>query len=393
MATEELQLPPLGMRAASASEPTPDLQQPAFAANRLPLLLYPTWQENYSHTLGNNIGWLFTHLVKSSPSWASAVRLVLYTPYGLAVPPHWHGLATAITPHPLQSFAEFSARFINNSSRCYKDMLVCAADDMGHASNLWQATQHILQHHLPSLPPLEPPIEWQPDSQATSNPIRAWGPSAAATLVRVVFARRDGAAVRQMSNLDELLRECNMWTYRTPATGRLYRAVCGSWIFTNLTTSIAVAQQADVLIGVHGANMANSWFMRPGSSAIEIFPPAWPWNIHRQWLEQDPLAQLQWWGLIVKDPAAYSPGALELQMASKPGLYQGRQGLYKLQRDRNVRVPWVGIEMVLREVAAARGSMGVYRAAVLQRRQLWEVTATSVGPLEVAPPSELLLDG
>ena len=47
-ATEELQLPPLSIRAASSSEPTPDLQQPAFAADRLPLLLYPTWQENYS---------------------------------------------------------------------------------------------------------------------------------------------------------------------------------------------------------------------------------------------------------------------------------------------------------------------------------------------------------
>jgi len=35
-------------------------------------------------------------------------------------------------------------------------------------------------------------------------------------------------------------------------------------------------------------------------AAIEIFPPAWPWDIHRQWLEQDPLTQLQWWGLVVK---------------------------------------------------------------------------------------------
>ena len=95
----------------------------------------------------------------------------------------------------------------------------------------------------------------------------------------------------------------------------------------------------------------------------------------------------------LQDPAAYSPGALELQMASKPGLYQGLQGPYKLQRDRNVQVPWAGLERVLREVAAAWGSIGVYRAAVQQHRQLCEVTATSVGPLEGAPPSELLLDG
>ena len=58
------------------------------------------------HTLHNSMGWLYTHLVKSNASWADRVSLVLYTPHGLAVKQHWHGLAAAVTPHPVRSFAE-----------------------------------------------------------------------------------------------------------------------------------------------------------------------------------------------------------------------------------------------------------------------------------------------
>ena len=177
---------------------------------------------------------------------------------------------------------------------------------------------------------------------------------------------------------------------------------------SGLLARLAVAQSADALIGIHGASIANSWFMRPGSSGVqagsappsawqhtwlpaallttkssarladvnctpvqqvclgwlqasprnhgtcaakarhvdgiasckcsrlpprvaewlaqssnlrvcvacahppqampdlsapavvEVYPPAWLWDVHRRWLEQDPQAQLQWWGLLVK---------------------------------------------------------------------------------------------
>ncbi len=47
----------------------------------------------------------------------------------------------------------------------------------------------------------------------------------------------------------------------------------------DLFTGMAAAQEADVFVGVHGANMANAWLMRPGSSMIELQPygfDAWP---------------------------------------------------------------------------------------------------------------------
>ena len=33
---------------------------------------------------------------------------------------------------------------------------------------------------------------------------------------------------------------------------------------------IAAAQQADIFVGVHGANIANGWLMRPGSAVVEL---------------------------------------------------------------------------------------------------------------------------
>jgi capsular polysaccharide biosynthesis protein len=40
--------------------------------------------------------------------------------------------------------------------------------------------------------------------------------------------------------------------------------------FKSVFDGMAAAQQADIFVGVHGANMVNGWFMRPGSSIIEL---------------------------------------------------------------------------------------------------------------------------
>ena len=128
----------------------------------------------------------------------------------------------------------FSARN-SNTSRCFKDLLVCAADDMDHSSNVWQAAQHIARHYRPTLP--DPPLRLITDySQAEED---SKSPQAAAMVLRVVFARRDEAEVWQITNADELRLLCSWWFYRCPATGRLFRAACGTWAFTNLTTSLA----------------------------------------------------------------------------------------------------------------------------------------------------------
>ena len=37
-----------------------------------------------------------------------------------------------------------------------------------------------------------------------------------------------------------------------------------------LKAGIAAAQLADIFVGPHGANIANAWLMRPGSSVVEV---------------------------------------------------------------------------------------------------------------------------
>lgn len=40
----------------------------------------------------------------------------------------------------------------------------------------------------------------------------------------------------------------------------------------SLQAGVAAAQAADVFVGLHGANLANAWLMRPGGSVLEVSP-------------------------------------------------------------------------------------------------------------------------
>ena len=95
----------------------------------------------------------------------------------------------------------------------------------------------------------------------------------------------------------------------------------------------------------------------------------------------------------LQDPSAYTPGELELQLGSHPGLYQGQPGPYKMHRDRNMRVPWAGIDTVLTEIAAAWGDPAAFEDARRAGRQRWVATAEGIhiydGPL---PPVHKRLD-
>ena len=48
----------------------------------------------------------------------------------------------------------------------------------------------------------------------------------------------------------------------------------------NLLAGMAAAQQADIFVGSHGANLANAWFMRPGSSVLELTMFGWEEHGH-----------------------------------------------------------------------------------------------------------------
>lgn len=62
----------------------------------------------------------------------------------------------------------------------------------------------------------------------------------------------------------------------------------------------AVAQQTDVFVAMHGANIANAWFMRPGSSMVEVHSPGYPWSdLYFNFNQGDPESGIFWWNLRV----------------------------------------------------------------------------------------------
>ena len=156
-------MPPLVIRAAAAREPAPDLRQPAFDAAITPLLLFAEWLENFSHSFGNSVSWVHARL-QPHPDLASRVALVLATPFGLPLPPHWQALAGPLVPaRPIQSYADFSARCAGSSrgagaaganhSRCYEELLVCRGSRQQDAVNISQASCRALRTPLAEAQP------------------------------------------------------------------------------------------------------------------------------------------------------------------------------------------------------------------------------------------------
>lgn len=215
----------------------------------------------------------------------------------------------------------------------------------------WQASQHTVEYWHDTWSALQPNISWwqgagsnlgaktgtgqqqQPQQRhQEQGPHKQQGKLGRQQHVRtwrVLFQTRGGEAVRQLTNLNELLERCSAWQYIDRASGWAHRARCGVWAATPAPAVIAggllglpwlrsiagiqahtlpacacpasasgakaamllgivcfsasqtcpgcsllawhlpaVAQTADIAVGVHGANTANALFMRPGSSLI-----------------------------------------------------------------------------------------------------------------------------
>lgn len=79
---------------------------------------------------------------------------------------------------------------------------------------------------------------------------------------RRIYVSRANASLRVMSNETELIALLSLYDFETV-------------FFEEMTfeQQIVLMQESDILLGVHGANLANLVFMNPGATVIEIAAP------------------------------------------------------------------------------------------------------------------------
>jgi hypothetical protein len=179
----------------------------------------------------------------------------------------------------------------------------------------------------------------------------------------VLFQRRDRD--RLLLNSQELVEQCNRWRFTTKAGQRL-RASCAEVEMSSLLSGMAAAQEADVFVGVHGANMANAWLMRSGSAMIELQPYGFDEGAaHLQYPifnMRDNATGVLYWVLSVCDPAAFTPGQDEAAGRGNPAGYA---------KERNIVLRWDALDAMLQKVAEAGGNAVHYRRRTWPDGQWW----------------------
>ena len=164
-------------------------------------------------------------------------------------------------------------------SRCYRRLLLCAADEQGVASNAFQAAQFVAEHYKSQLPAA--PVEFRPSAAqpgggrgggdaSGGGSQQQQGGAGGPVLLRVVLIERQGTGIRQVLNMEELAQRCTQWSYTHPGSGRAFAATCGTCTFDNLLTSIA-GGRGGRMVGagsraVHGERRLLLWCVCSGRS-------------------------------------------------------------------------------------------------------------------------------
>jgi hypothetical protein len=94
---------------------------------------------------------------------------------------------------------------------------------------------------------------------------------------------------------------------------------------------MAAAQEADVFVGMHGANMANAWLLRPGSSMIELQAFGFDGSpAHLQYPlanAKDKDSRVLWWVISACHPRFSTPGRHEARGTGKKSSWAKNRNL------------------------------------------------------------------
>lgn len=389
---DDRQVPLPLLRPASSMEPRGYLARPSWSSCTVPVIWRPMWQDNLGHAFRDTGSQLLSAL-EATP-WREHIKLVLLTGDGLGMFPHLELILGSLSTMSAESFADFSTRlphwaswssppcraskrgpppkppsYEGTEQRCFRQLFFCGNGTLGTPSTQYRLGQHMVQwmrkeQLLPQ--PAAPPC-------TGACKLRLRG---GIVTLRLAFHKRSSSG-RQLLNTAELIEQCKGWTY-VPRGGRTtYKLECSEVEFVDLPSGAAAALEADVFVGMHGANLHNSMFLQPGSSVVEVIPFEYdssPWgHALAKFNMDDPTSQLLWWSIVACDGALSAPGIVEAE-----GVFDKLQdkSTNNYARNRSVRLRWAALEAVLRRIVDARGKAEAYRRGYFEtgdwRVFMWE---------------------
>lgn len=272
------------------SQRNASIDPPATAYSEcVPLVWWPLW--------GYNIGEFFQNSVLGIAELMAAGvvdREVMLAPEVGGWPLrdfHLHMLR-AFTSHPVRTMAQLAPACPGHAQarahkrtppcrpapRCFERLVLCRFRDVyDHQAPLapWDAARRIVRSfRFPNRIGMVP----SPGNAASS----------AAREYVVLFASRAHAknGARLITNEAALIDRCNGWkppercvAMEVPRTARCHSRQFGR---SGFRADVAAVQEADVLVGTHGAALVHAVFMRHGAALIEIRP----YGFHGRWPDQ-----------------------------------------------------------------------------------------------------------
>ncbi|CAK0784591.1 hypothetical protein CVIRNUC_007795 [Coccomyxa viridis] len=333
-------------RANSSSDPA-DIQEPSFQKCEVPLVWWPWWPFNAADVFMGSLLPLERMLREGAIS--SQVRPVPVLD-GLRLPAFYQWWFAPFFERKVTPLADISDRS-RAGRRCFEHVIMCSPQGIFNqpANGSWlngtlpfATGQQIVDYHIEKVP--------------TSQPVSTPGlPAPKQDLLKVALIERSNT--RHIVNLPDILTACNE---ELQAAGR--QAHCTALSFDGVNDFPALLrelQTVDVLVGVHGAGLINSFFMRPGSAMVEIFPCRFPadWASHYFWRPALVERRIMPFQVHMQDEARCQPSQLEKSPAGV-NYHEGAEFVRaSLARDQDVLIDFRALQQVINRIERLKGSL------------------------------------
>ncbi|EFJ49726.1 hypothetical protein VOLCADRAFT_104177 [Volvox carteri f. nagariensis] len=370
-----LRFPALYVRPSNDMEEEEELRKPSFSNCTLPMLLYA----HYPYNAAETYRYIFEKLVtlQEAGFFNRYVTLVPGVPPGSKVPSYTKFWYNSLSDRGVVSLSELSSRRPTDTPpnttwegthvRCFEQIVGCRIRYDGYGLRFYNAGQYVVRHYMPHYLAQAASFEQRLfELQQVRIPD---DPS----ILKIVFISRtphQSAVGRTILNEAEIIQRCNnaegadvpQADWNVP----YQKYFCFAHVFgDNQLMDVWLMRQVDVILGMHGAGLTNSFYMKPGGSVIEVRPfgfsgrESWanryarfktsslremPWNVF-------------WYGIDTFNASLSEPGIFE----KEDKLHYSKFRAIKA-RDRHVHLTWPAFRNQLLNIAAVARTFERYFA-------------------------------